>query len=171
MSHFIPGTSRISPWPTRETVAKRYPGSMYDTNEPVLLSGDNAIHNGPLNAAPAAVAALIEQEAAEQEPGPNAAMIYLGNAESSLFGFARSEGYERSDDSGTIQAGADPYLVRKGSMNGLIYKTAKTQSVDEAEGVVVAAINTMNTEDLQKDIMVSGCWADVIKSFKTGKTK
>src|SRR5438309_8071789 len=65
----------------------------------------------------------------------------------------------------------DGHAMRQKSAD-LIRKSFADQAttLDAAQGLVEAFVNTGEVKDLQKDVMHFGCWSDVIHSAKTGES-
>lgn len=63
----------------------------------------------------------------------------------------------------------DNPMTRKSA--GLTYLPMTTKAVDESQGEVVAAINSLGVEDLQQDIVEPGAWSGIINEMKAGRTK
>jgi HK97 family phage prohead protease len=49
--------------------------------------------------------------------------------------------------------------------------TATTKAIDTGAGEIEAVANTLDVEDVQHDVMHSGCWGDVISKMQAGKAK
>jgi HK97 family phage prohead protease len=126
-------------------------------------------HSQAFNAALSAIATLIEQESEEADHSSQALDLgHLYRAQSCLYDFQRgNEGLTGASDfrEGQPIEAAEVELITKSQ--DLIYKALPAIapiSTDEDAGIVTAILNTTAITDLQRDKILPGAWASVLRS-------